>query len=161
MICRHEKAQHKLEMLSTADPDEEKEEKKDKDDKIFNYHSSRLQCGLLFFDIIDAIKEGDSDRLVRCYKMVLLFEYKFHHTKYAYLLLNFFANIYAILPRYQAFLITHNRFLNKKGTKGGNIPLDLHMEHLNLDLKKLLKGMGGKITETAAQRTARSITVLI
>ena len=72
----------------------------------------------------------------------------------------FFANIYAILPRHQAFLITHNWFLNKKGTRGGNIPLDLHMEHLNLDLKKLLKGMGGKITKAAAQRTARSITVL-
>ena len=57
-------------------------------------------------------------------------------------------------------MLVHNRFLNKKGHKGYNIPLDLHMEHLNLDLKKLLKAMGGKITQNAAQRCARSLTVM-
>ena len=115
---------HKQEETSTADS-EDKEEKKD--DKIFNYHNARLQCGLLFYNLIDAIKEGDGNRLVRCYKLILLFEYKFHHTKYAFLLLHFFANIYAILPKHQAFIMIHNRFLNKKGTRGGNIPLDLHI----------------------------------
>ena len=34
------------------------------------------------------------------------------------------------------------------------------MEHLNLFLKKLLQAMGGKITEAATQRCARSMTVL-
>lgn len=40
-------------------------------------------------DIVDAIKEGDGFRL-NCYKFVLLFAYKFKHTKYAYSLLLFF-----------------------------------------------------------------------
>ena len=136
-------------------------QEKDKNvDCINNYHNARLQCGLLVLNIMDAIKEGDANRLVRCYKIVLLFQYKFKHTKYAYLLLLFFAKMYAILSKKEAFLLLHNRFLNKKGKKGGNIPLDLHMEHLNLDLKKLLKVMGGKLTQQAAQRCARSITVL-
>ena len=34
------------------------------------------------------------------------------------------------------------------------------MEHFNLFLKTLLQAMGGKITEAAAQRCARSMTVL-
>ena len=34
------------------------------------------------------------------------------------------------------------------------------MEHLNLDVEKLLSAMGGKITEAAAQRCARSMTVM-
>ena len=34
------------------------------------------------------------------------------------------------------------------------------MEHLNLDIKKPLSAMGGKITEAAAQRCARSMTVM-
>lgn len=119
-----------------------------------------MQCGLLFLNLLDAIKEGDGMRIVRCYKFILLLEYKFGHTKYAYLLLHFFANIYSLLSEKDAFLLINNRFMNKKGGKGNNVPLDLHMEHLNLDLKKLLKSMGGKITEAASQRYARSLTVL-
>ena len=161
---RHEKVQHRLEYSISAeaadgDHEEEEEEKKNTSDKIFNYHNTRLQWGFLFLNLIDAIKEGDGLRVVRCYKFVLLFEYKFRHTKYAYLLLHFFANIYSLLSEKDAFLLVHNRFLSKKGGKGKNIPLDLHMEHLNLDLKKLLKSMGGKITEAASQRYARSLTV--
>jgi len=136
------------------------DKKEDTSDKIFNYHSARLQCGLIFYNFVDAIKEGDGLRVVRCYKIILLFEYKFKHTKYAYVLLHFFANIYSLLSERESFLLIHNRFMNKKGGKGRNVPLDLHMEHLNLDLKKLLKSMGGRITEAASQRCARSLTVL-
>ncbi len=129
-------------------------------DHLYNYHNARLQCGLLVHNMMDAIKEGDGDRLVRCYKMILLFQYKFHHTKYAFALLLFFAKINALLSEKEAYLLIHNRFVNKKGKKGGNIALDLHMEHLNLDVKKLLRAMGGNITEAAAQRSARSMTVM-
>ena len=72
----------------------------------------------------------------------------------------FFAKIYALLSAKEAYLLTHNRFLNKKGKTKGNIALDLHMEHLNLEVKKLLKAMAGKITEAAAQRCARSMKVV-
>lgn len=109
---------------------------------------------------MDAIKEGDGNRLMRCYKVVLLFMYKFKHTKYAYVLLLLFAKLYALLPEKEAESLIHNRFVNKKRKKGGNIPLDLHMEHFNLFLKTLLQAMGGKITEAAAQRCAKSMTVL-
>lgn len=96
---------------------------------------------------MDAIKEGDGERLVRTYKIVLWFEYKFNHTKYTYALLLFFATTTtkknALLPE-EAYLLVHNRFLNSKGSKGGNIPLDLHMEHLNLDVKNLFQAMWGR-----------------
>lgn len=129
-------------------------------DHIYNYHNARLQCGLLILNIMDAIAEGDGNRLIRCYKVVLLFDFKFKHTKYAYILLLLLVKIYALLSKTEAALLVHNRFVNKKGKRGGNIPLDLHMEHLNLGLKKLLQAMGVKITEAAAQRCARSITVM-
>ena len=88
----------------------------------------------------------------QCYKVILLFEFKFKHTKYAYILLLLFAKVYTLLSEKEAELLVLNRFLNKKGKEGGKIPLDLHMEHLNLVLKKLLQAMGVKITEAAAQR---------
>ena len=61
-----------------------------KEDGIFNDHNVRLQCGLIFLNMTDAIKEGDGKRLVRCYEIILLFEYKFKYIKYAYALQIFF-----------------------------------------------------------------------
>ena len=161
VFCRHESLKHGISLENIADEEESTVTEYEKStDGVYHYHSVGLQCGLMVWNMMDAVKEGDGDRVVRCYKLMLLFNYKFGHTKYAFALLLFFANIYALLPEKEAYLLIHNRFVNKKGTKGGNIALDLHMEHLNLDVKKLLSAMGGKITEAAAQRCARSLTVM-
>lgn len=69
-------------------------------------------------------------------------------------------NLNALLPEKEGESLVHNRFVNKKGKKGGNIHPDLHMEHLNLFLKNRLQAMGGKITKAAVQRCARSMTLL-
>jgi len=130
------------------------------DDSILNYHNTRLQIGLLLMNIADGIKEGDGYRLVNCYKFVLLFAYQFHNTKYAYALLLFFIQIYAVLSEEEAFCLIFNRFINSKGKCGGNIPLDLFMEHLNLLLKRLAKGMGANVTSASLQRAAQSIVPL-
>ena len=53
-----------------------------------------------------------------------------------------------------------NRFINSKGKCGGNIPLHLFMEHLNLLLKRLAKGMGANVTSASLQRAAQSIVPL-
>lgn len=68
---------------------------------------------------MDAIAEGDGNRLIRCYKVVLLFDFKFKHTKYAYILLLLLVKIYALLSKTEAALLVHNRFVNKKGKRGG------------------------------------------
>lgn len=112
---RHERVMHQ-EVQQSEEPDPT-EDKAAESDCIYNYHNARLQCGLLFLNIIDAIKEGDGCRLIQCYKVVLLFNYKFKHTKYAYILLLLFAKIFALLPEREAELLVHNRFLNKKGCK--------------------------------------------
>ena len=130
------------------------------DDSILNYHNTRLQIGLLLMNIADGIKEGDGYRLVNCYKFVLLFAYQFHNTKYVYALLLFFIQIYAVLSEEEAFCLIFNRFINSKGKCGGNIPLHLFMEHLNLLLKRLAKGMGANVTSASLQRAAQSIVPL-
>ena len=40
-----------------------------------------------------------------------------------------------------------NRFYNKYGGRGRNIPLNLKMEQLNKILKKLLRGLGSNVDE--------------
>lgn len=127
------------------------------EDAVWNYHMSRLQIGLYFLNLEDAIKHGDGYRLLRCFKFALLFEYKHRHTKYAYLLLHFFVKFYAVLSQDEALRLLSNRFINYVGGIGNNVPLDLHMEHLNLMLKQLTKNSGGHLTERTIQRNARSL----
>lgn len=59
-----------------------------------------------------------------------------------------------------AFELIHNRFFNALGKTGGNIPLDLRMEHLNKLLKTALKQLGASVSELAAQSIARALTTL-
>jgi hypothetical protein len=111
-------------------------------------------------NIEDSIKEGDGFRLLDCYKLVLLLVYRFKHVKYAYVILLLFAQYNAILSDAESLSLIANRFVNAKGTPGGNIPLDLHMEHINLMVKRLAKAMGGNVTQASLQRAARSILQL-
>ncbi|XP_028412550.1 uncharacterized protein LOC114535442 [Dendronephthya gigantea] len=159
---RHEKNKHIEEQIGTSDVPIEQcsESNKTDSDYTFNYHNARLQFGLVLMDIVDAIKEGDGIRLTRCYKLVLLFAYKFRHTKYAYGILLYFVQINAVLSEEDSYNLTRNRFFNISGKIGTNIPLDLHMEHLNLLLKRLSKGMGGNVTTKSLQRAARSVVPL-
>ena len=153
---RHEKKEHPGFVPSM--PIDESDEKDE--DGIWNYHMSRLQIGLYFLNLEDAIKHGDGYRLLRCFKFALLFEYKHRHTKYAYLLLHFFVKFYVVLSEDEALRLLNNRFINYVGGVGNNIPLDLHMEHLNLMLKLLLKNSSGHLTEKTIQRNARSLHTL-
>ena len=141
-------------------PAEANKSDENRDDAIWNYHMSHLQIGLYLLNLEDAIKHGDGYRLLRCFKFALLFEYKHSHTKYAYLLLHFFVKFYLVLSQDEALRLLNNRFINYVGGIGNNIPLDLHMEHLNLMLKQLTRNCGGHLTERTIQRNARSLQII-
>ena len=156
---RHESRQHP-DVEIDQQPEEPTTKETSGTDFVFNYHNNRLQIGLLLMDIVDAIKEGDGCHLVNCYKFVLLFAYKFRNTKYAYALLLFFVQTCAVLSQDESFCLIVNRFINSKGKLGGNIPLDLFMEHLLLLLKRLGKLMGANVTDASLQRAAQSVVPL-
>ena len=65
-----------------------------------------------------------------------------------------------LLSEAESLSLISNRFANYKGTPRGNIPLDLHMEHMNMLVKRLAKAMGANVTEKSLQRAARSILAL-
>ena len=50
--------------------------------------------------------------------------------------------------------------MNVKGGAGNNIPCDLYNEHINKLLKYIIGSMGSNLTESALQRSARSVTAL-
>ena len=67
---------------------------------------------------------------------------------------------YRLVNCYKFVLLFAYQFHNTKGKCGGNIPLHLFMEHLNLLLKRLAKGMGANVTSASLQRAAQSIVPL-
>lgn len=132
----------------------------DKEDSLYNYHRGKLIFGLFMLDLSDAIREGDGQRLMNLYKIGLIF-FNFHgSTKYFYTTLLLLVKIHAILPEGQAFRLIWNRFFNKHGWKGRNIPLDLRLEHLNNFLKACLKVLGANLKEKNAQRIALSLDTM-
>ena len=158
-LCRHERTAHpgqKPVETTNSKPSGSREAKSDVD-HIYNYHTARLQFGLVHLYIRDAIHEGDGQRLLLVLPYALLLFHKYKRTKYAYVTLLHLVKIYALLPSGLAHELVHERFWNSKGGKGRNIPLDLRMEHMVRLFKLSLKQMGANINHVGAQRIAQSL----
>ena len=156
LCLRHERRKH--EDFIPMEVDEAEEERKE--DHIFNYHRAKLIFGLILTDFNDAVKEGDGQRLMRLYKIVLPI-YKVNGcTKYSYTVLLLLVKVAALLPQSLAFRLVWNRFFNIMGKLGHNISLDHRMEMFIKLLKTFLKGLGSNITEESAQRVARCLNTL-
>ena len=130
------------------------------EDFVHNYHCALMTFGLLMIFFSDSVKEGVSTSLLKFLKVALLILRSYGRVKYAYVVLLFLAKIHAILTEKLAFEAVQNRFFNKSGKAGGNVPLDVRMEHLNKLLKIALKQLASNITEASAQRIAKSLSTL-
>ena len=53
--------------------------------------------------------------------------------------------------------IKWSRFINIHGKAGYNVPVDLHMEHLNKQLKRLVTGLGANCTASAMVAISKCI----
>ena len=160
MSFRHEKGKHPDMMCANfRDEDESNAEalSTETEDYLFNYHSGKLSYGLLLFEFHDSIKEGDGDRLFDLYKLALLVYKQNGHSKYAYVVLLYIVKVISILPEAEALDYKWNRFFNKKGRKGSNIPLDLKKEQQNRVLKTMWRALGPNLNESNAERTAKSL----
>ena len=62
-------------------------------------------------------------------------------------------------PR-EATQLKWSRFINIKGHTGCNIPCALHLEHLNRQLKTIIRNMGSHVTKSSFQQAAASINVV-
>ena len=126
-------------------------------DSRFNYACTRLSLGMLIFNFDDAVKEGDGERVMRCWKFMMLIFKAYNHTKYAFAGLQLQVSIKALLTPCQSQSLIWNRMVNTKGGSGKNISLDLRLEHLNKLLKDMLRCLGVNITEKSVERCSKAL----
>ena len=116
-------------------------------DGVLNYSCAVLNDGLLIMELRDAIREGDGERIARCWKLMLL--YFKSARRYKYSLEAFYITAMRegiVSPRLHHDLLW-SRVINSRGGAGHNVPADLHMEHLNRTLKDIIRGMGANVSE--------------
>eukprot|EP00794_Sanderia_malayensis_P021256 gene21256-23329_t len=85
------------------------QQSKDGSDDIYNYQTSFLEFGMILKNFFDAVKEGDGDRIIQCWKFML--------------------------PYLKADGAS-------KSGQGGNIPMDLGMEHYIRIMKIIIRNIG-------------------
>ena len=139
--------------FTSEKPNKENTRNTENTDDMFNYNCGILADGL-FLNFLDATSEGDGLRLMRQYKLLLLYckADGQHSTKYALESLYQFFLIFALLSPKDAERFIWNRTVNNGGGKGKNIPLDLDQEHSNNYLKQAIKNLGPNLNEHSVSR---------
>ena len=160
----HEKKIHSIvqtdeQPANLKEPDLKESERKVVDAR-FNYACTRLSLGMLLFNFDDEVKEGDGERLLRCWKFMMLIFKAYNHTKYSFAALHMQISIKALLTPRQAQSFIWNRTVNTKGGIGKNISMDLRLEHMNKLLKDLLRCLGVNITEKSSERCSKALKLV-
>lgn len=148
---------HEVPQLVNTHPVEEGQSDVTNDD-TFNYHCSMMNMSLLLRNFIDAGREGDGLRILRCIKFFLLHfrQDGSGSTKYALELLYHLFQVTALLTPREAERLTWNRTVNMKGGAGNNVFLDLNLEHDNHSVKELLKALGANVNEISVNRICKA-----
>ena len=120
----------------------------------------RKRAGCFYIEYADAIREGDGDRVLRCWRYLLPIFKSSGRTNYSIEALTFLQQQqYLLTPRQSAELVW-NRFINVHGVRGRNIPCDLHLEHLNRVCKNAISDLGVNKTEKAIKRVGNVLGTL-
>ena len=101
------------------------------EDKVFNYGLQVLQLGVFLLQLDDTEREGDGNRMMRNWKVLMLFERAAKRgKKYAFEAMRLITNCRALYSAKMAHRVIHGMFVNPKGGDGKNYANDLKQEHL-------------------------------
>ena len=129
-------------------------------DTVHVYASDLLTLALVWHGFHDAIKEGDGDRILRYWKLLLIIFQSTNHPNYAKEAVNLLLQNHYFLSERQRTQLLWSRCINTRGQRGANIPCDLHMEHIIRRLKRVLRGLGSNITPKAIVKAGKSIAAV-
>jgi len=142
---------------STRPPSSGRERSKD---QVFLYATEVVTLGLLWMNFHDATREGDGDRLIRVWKFLLLVFKAARRKNYGIEALNLQLQVnYTLSPR-QAAQLKWSRCINTTNQVGKNVPMDLHLEHLNRRLKGTMRNMGANVTDNSITMAAQCLRIV-
>lgn len=128
-------------------------------DGVTMYARELLTLGLVWLEFYDSIREGDGDRILLSWKIMLPIFKATHHTNYVKEAITLLFQVKTLPPRKVGQLLW-SRCINTQGRVGCNIPCDLHQEHLNRRLKGILKGLGSNINSETVLRAGKTLAVV-
>ena len=130
-------------------------------DNVQKYAKEFISLALLYEEFEDAIREGDSVRVLRCWKFLLLVFKVANGMNYSIEALVLLSQYHLFLSPRLAQQLAWSQFVNTHGWPGYNIPCDLHMEHINRVCKAAVKLLGANLTPKAIVRVGRCIGPLM
>jgi len=89
---------------------------------------------MMWLGIHDAIREGDGERIIRHWKFLMVVFRKDHQYDYANEGLKLIMQSFILSPR-KVMELKWSRCINAEGHQGKSILSDLHMKHLNRNVK--------------------------
>ncbi|KAK1216531.1 hypothetical protein PQX77_020826 [Marasmius sp. AFHP31] len=117
-----------------------------KGDMVYENAILFLRDALLSREFSDAVKAGDSGRVILVLKQ-WAFSYRGNgRTKYAYEMLHLIHNITHVWPKPLRDIVLNNWLLNLQGTEDSFVEVDLVQEHLNYWIKRIYKAHGSNST---------------
>lgn len=127
---------------------------------MLEYSKQLLGLGCFYLEFCDAIREGDGERVLRCWRYLLPVFKSSGRKNYSIEVLNMLCQFqYELTPRHAQELIW-SRFVSTHEAPGRNIPSDLHQEHLNRIVKDAIRGLNTNKTEKAVQKVGKTLGML-
>lgn len=122
--------------------------------QVLEYGKRLLSTGSFYLEFSDAIKEGDGERVLRCWKYLLKSSGR---KNYAVEVLNMLCQYHYMLTPRKAQELIWSRFISTHNAPGHNIPCDLHQEHLNRIVKDAIWGLQANKTGSRIIRVAKTL----
>ncbi|KAH9934407.1 hypothetical protein B0H21DRAFT_77941 [Amylocystis lapponica] len=129
-------------------------------DVIFENGVLFLRDGLMLREFTDAIKAGDSGRIITIVKILTLMYRGTKHTKYAHELLFLVHNLTHVWPIRLRNIILKNWLVNPSGNPNSWVPIDLLQEHMNFWIKTVYKAHGSNASWEWLETIAPCINIL-
>ncbi|KAH6876952.1 hypothetical protein BKA70DRAFT_1476143 [Coprinopsis sp. MPI-PUGE-AT-0042] len=115
-------------------------------DMVFESAILFLRDALISREFTDAVKAGDSGRVLLVLKIWALSFRGNGRTKYAYEMLSLIHNLAKVWPKEIVEIIMNNWLLNPTGKANGFVEVDLVQEHMNYWIKTFYKAHGPNST---------------
>ncbi|KAL5474537.1 hypothetical protein EMCRGX_G026495 [Ephydatia muelleri] len=130
-------------------------------DEVYTYSRDLLSLGCLYLEYVDSIKEGDGDRVLRCWRYLLPIFVASGRKNYAIESLELLYQHDYLLSEREKVELLWSRFINTHGKMGKNIPNDLHCEHLNRICKDAIQALKSNKGERAILRVSKALGVIV